>query len=1119
IQRVYRLPAGEDSMSFLTKKKSSTLGTPATPQQQQQQQQHNVAGQPPGSPGFAPRQCPYKKFGCPGYLNTRNEYENHIRDDSQMHLQLVVEKFDHQFDLHTQLMAHFTQQMEDQMDRTMKVVKNHMDTFGTQMQVKLDEGIKRVESQQQQLAKRLVTHQIANRQQLQSSDESSSTDAALRQHMEAQLASLHQTIKKEMAELTDDSASKLERKVEKASARVDKVELDMASKVESKVMMVTIEETLAQRSEGIESTIVKRIEEKEKKRMDHSQVAVDSKIGAVMDRVKTLEHQCGELTADLRKVKLEGGSSSGNLSATPSRSSVSLPITSASPNNNVSQFNKTEVLDEIKKIEQQFNDRLAKSEAAVQNDVKDTKGELTELQRKFKTHHTELVDKQAQLDKQLGSKLKQLEDDIKKDVAHIQVVQATVQRHSEVLDKEREREHERLRMQDMLARLEASQKKLEKDIADGNEQVERLLREEGVSSPSNSRFSPQLSKRSSASLQSPLQQSSPSVAGANSSSSTSSVARPQSMDLTNGESETGVLWEYDPMTEKWIRLAIKLKVEKKYFAEGALRQAYHTMSMGVFSNDIPPLAANHSFPTLDSISTSTQSEAAMQLSAGTKFVLKLYKKEAEQQTRRELYFDECRMQLVCRDWGHRFNQKNPPKKIEFLMSWVVELTDRNGPVLCSIEPLLVGEFKKNNSNYGAVLNNRSTPQAFSHFTYERSEKQMIIIDIQGVDDVYTDPQIHTSDGKGFGLGNLGKTGINKFITTHKCNAVCALLGLDVKLGGSTSSSAKNQLRGTMVMPDIVEELMAASPYKSHSKIGANQLAKLDMSRKELKCINTLQSFREVINSSHMHDTDRYLCVGYGDGVLRVFDNENNWSCLHTINAHRKVISSIHSNDQYIFTSSPDQTIKVHSLKNPSRPVETLNGHSGEVSCIRANQRHLFSCSYDKTIKVWDLATFREIKSLEGHTKYIKCLALAGRYLFSGGNDQMIYVWDTETYTCLFTMQGHEDWVLSLQVYGGHLFSTSKDNVIKIWDLTDFHCVETLKGHWSSVYTCHISNDRLMYSGSEDNSIKVWDLDSLDCVHTQQKASSLGIRSLFVRNNQLISTSYDGSIKIWEWTSK
>ena len=45
--------------------------------------------------------------------------------------------------------------------------------------------------------------------------------------------------------------------------------------------------------------------------------------------------------------------------------------------------------------------------------------------------------------------------------------------------------------------------------------------------------------------------------------------------------------------------------------------------------------------------------------------------------------------------------------------------------------------------------------AFCYFTYIASGKLSVVCDIQGVGTFYTDPQIHTFDGEGFGAGNLG----------------------------------------------------------------------------------------------------------------------------------------------------------------------------------------------------------------------------------------------------------------------------------------------------------------------------------------------------------------------------
>uniref|UniRef100_A0A7S1JAC5 Alpha-type protein kinase domain-containing protein n=2 Tax=Eutreptiella gymnastica TaxID=73025 RepID=A0A7S1JAC5_9EUGL len=43
--------------------------------------------------------------------------------------------------------------------------------------------------------------------------------------------------------------------------------------------------------------------------------------------------------------------------------------------------------------------------------------------------------------------------------------------------------------------------------------------------------------------------------------------------------------------------------------------------------------------------------------------------------------------------------------------------------------------------------------------------------------MYTDPQVHSHDQRGFGKGNMGMDGIRKFFDTHKCNALCRYLGL------------------------------------------------------------------------------------------------------------------------------------------------------------------------------------------------------------------------------------------------------------------------------------------------------------------------------------------------------
>lgn len=90
---------------------------------------------------------------------------------------------------------------------------------------------------------------------------------------------------------------------------------------------------------------------------------------------------------------------------------------------------------------------------------------------------------------------------------------------------------------------------------------------------------------------------------------------------------------------------------------------------------------------------------------------------------------------------------------------------------------LEGPYIKHNNNSGFVdESHRVTPQLFSHFTFQASQGELIVVDIQGVDDLYTDPQIHSRSGK-YGEGNLGVRGMAHFFATYVPSPLAQRLGL------------------------------------------------------------------------------------------------------------------------------------------------------------------------------------------------------------------------------------------------------------------------------------------------------------------------------------------------------
>ncbi len=54
----------------------------------------------------------------------------------------------------------------------------------------------------------------------------------------------------------------------------------------------------------------------------------------------------------------------------------------------------------------------------------------------------------------------------------------------------------------------------------------------------------------------------------------------------------------------------------------------------------------------------------------------------------ERYFEDVKMQAICEELGKKFNNRGPPKKVQFLPAWVLEVPGRNPPVYCGLEPFV-----------------------------------------------------------------------------------------------------------------------------------------------------------------------------------------------------------------------------------------------------------------------------------------------------------------------------------------------------------------------------------------------------------------------------------------------
>eukprot|EP00123_Amoebidium_parasiticum_P003471 comp14778_c0_seq1/m.11203 comp14778_c0_seq1/g.11203 ORF comp14778_c0_seq1/g.11203 comp14778_c0_seq1/m.11203 type:complete len:457 (-) comp14778_c0_seq1:221-1591(-) len=265
-------------------------------------------------------------------------------------------------------------------------------------------------------------------------------------------------------------------------------------------------------------------------------------------------------------------------------------------------------------------------------------------------------------------------------------------------------------------------------------------------------------------------------------------------DFSNFQEAEALQQTFDIKTGVWSERYIKVQLDPQPFAKGGLRLAFHMAVVG----DHHRYVAKCSIDPYEDINA---------------------------------YYQDVELQMYCTQWAEKYNSYNPPKRVHFIPAWLMMVaqepsdgSDIRGVYV--VERYIEGVYRKHNNNAGFVdPDDRNTPQAFSHFTYEASNHSVLVCDIQGVADVYTDPQLHTIDGWGFGKGNLGVRGFDRFLQSHRCNAICHYLrlpGVNKKALDVGTVPAQRIMERPLEahFPQLPPHVLVDSDYNTQTKSGS-----------------------------------------------------------------------------------------------------------------------------------------------------------------------------------------------------------------------------------------------------------------------------------------------------------
>lgn len=528
---------------------------------------------------------------------------------------------------------------------------------------------------------------------------------------------------------------------------------------------------------------------------------------------------------------------------------------------------------------------------------------------------------------------------------------------------------------------------------------------------------------------------------------------------------------------------------------------------------------------------------------------------------RDQYFMDVLMQTFCSKWSDLYNSFNPPKKITFLPSFVLELTDRGTtPVTCGGEPFIEGDYKKFNNNSGYVNSeaSRNTPQAFSHFSLVHSNQELVIIDIQGVNDFYTDPQIHTKSGKGFGEGNLGKDGIYQFVKTHQCNPLCSYLKLE-----PLNSSRRMLLRGTLPVVQLEFDKNTQSAVIKDENASSEEergvqhpLQPSENPASPARRENSWQAAQPPPTSaleahgvpdSQAHNPLKPKSESQANGgaasapaasaasatpaaapaaaapvstpaaavsaPAQDAAPEPKWDLksfklIETVRGSQA--ECIVADEKFLYSGSSDGSLGIWDPVEMKHAGNFKSGHSKAVKSLVLHNRNLYSAGSDAVIKEWDIENQKVLNEAKDKGE-INSICLQDNLIFSGSNDKTVKIWDNRSYKCIATLASHTRAVKCLYVLGNYLFSGSNDQQVLVWSLQTNSVLTNLQGHegWIKSLT---GTKSTLFSGSHDETIRVWDLNSLQCKHTLKAKDK--VEALLATPQALFSASGD-YLEIWD----
>lgn len=222
---------------------------------------------------------------------------------------------------------------------------------------------------------------------------------------------------------------------------------------------------------------------------------------------------------------------------------------------------------------------------------------------------------------------------------------------------------------------------------------------------------------------------------------------------------------------------------------------------------------------------------------------------------------------------------------------------------------------------------------------------------------------------------------------------------------------------------------------------------------DLKTMRQIQAIEahdsEVLCLEYTNDKieKRLLASASRDRLIHVFDVENNYRILQTLDDHSSSITSVKFIGSgltfQMISCGADKSIIFRNYQN--NQFTRGNNCSGKNTLydmeVDSTAKHILTACQDRNIRVYGTQNAKHTKTFKGShsdegTLIKLSLDLSGIYIATSCTDKTLSVYDYYSNECMAKMYGHSELVTGLKFTNDckHLISASGDGCIFVWQV-------------------------------------------------------------------------------------